>query len=50
MEKSKKVQKWAEKMDRVMNVENGEARAAMKCGKAIGPNCIPVEVFGINIA
>lgn len=45
MEKSKKVQKCAEKMDR-----GAEARAAMKCGKVIGPNYIPVEVFGINIA
>lgn len=44
------LRRWTEWTEELMNVENGEARVAMKCGKAIGPNCIPVEVFGINIA
>lgn len=50
------LRRWTEWTEELMNVENqrlqrkGEARAATKCGKVIGPNYIPVEVFGINIA
>lgn len=43
------LRRWTEWTEELMNVENGKP-GQLKCGKAIGPNYIPVEVFGINIA